>query len=219
MYIDLTYPIRNGMMTYPSYWHPMVEVSILGRHELEGRETRRLTIGTHTGTHVDAPCHFIENGKSIEDIPLGVLIGPAYVLNFENCPSNKEITLSDLKDQIGGQKNIERILFRYDWSENWGKKTYYTDYPYLSHEVCEYLIDLKVKLIGMDTPSPDNPKNGANSDNDSPNHKILLRNNVVIVEYLCNLKKIKKKEIQLIVLPLKVKEGDGAPARCVAIEE
>jgi kynurenine formamidase len=70
----------------------------------------------------------------------------------------------------------------------------------------------------MDTPMPDNPKNGKGTANDSPNHKIFLGQGVILVEYLCNLKAIKKSKVQLIVLPLKITGSDGSPVRCVAIE-
>ena len=114
---------------------------------------------------------------------------------------------------------LQRLVFRYDWPRYWGNMTYYTDYPYLSAEVCDYICEAGVRLIAMDTPSPDDPINGPSSDNDSPNHKTLLGNDVVIVEYLCNLDQITAPIVQLVVLPLKIQQGDGAPARCIAIEE
>lgn len=77
--IDLSLSLHEGMMTFPSHWHPVVEISILGRHGIEGRETRKLVLGTHTGTHTDAPLHFIPNGKGIDEVPLEVLVGEATV--------------------------------------------------------------------------------------------------------------------------------------------
>jgi len=71
-------------------------------------------------------------------------------------------------------------------------------------------------LIGLDCPQPDNPLNSFGSKNDAENHKILLKNNIIILEYLINLKKIKKKKFELFVCPLKIKNGDGAPSRCFA---
>ncbi len=215
--IDLTFPIHEGMTTFPTHWHPFVEVSILGRHGLENRETRKIVIGTHTGTHCDAPRHFIPTGKTIDTVSLDVLVGPATVLDFTSIKKFKEVQVKDFQSQLG-EKRPERILMRFDWSDNWGKMEYYSDHPFISEEAAQWLVDRGVTLLAMDTPMPDNPINGRGTANDSPNHKILLGNNVILVEYLCNLKALKKKEVELVVLPLKIVDGDGAPARCVAIE-
>jgi kynurenine formamidase len=217
--IDLTYPIHPGMTTYPGPWHPIVEVTQIGRIGLEGRESRRLVLGTHTGTHVDGASHFIAGGLTVDRIPLDVLVGPAFVVKFPKCAANRAISVDDIRAQIGARKGVERVLFRYDWPSRWGNIAYYRDAPYLAPGVCQWLADIGVRLIGQDTPSPDNPKDNPTSGNDSPNHKTLLSNNVVNVEYLCNLDQVRGTDVMLIVLPLPVKDGDGAPARCIAIEE
>jgi kynurenine formamidase len=80
------------------------------------------------------------------------------------------------------------------------------------------LVEKGVRLIAMDTPSPDNPAHSRGTPKDSPNHKLLLGAEVVLVEYLTNLNSITAKEVELIVLPLKLRGSDGSPARCVAIE-
>jgi kynurenine formamidase len=117
-----------------------------------------------------------------------------------------------------GEGFPERILLRFDWSRHDGTRKYYTDHPYLTVSAASWLVDQGVKLLGMDTPMPDNPADGSASANDSPVHKALLGRGVVLVEYLCNLSALTSRDVQLIVLPLKVRDGDGAPARCVAIE-
>ncbi|MDP6560837.1 MAG: cyclase family protein, partial [Candidatus Binatia bacterium] len=75
--IDLTFPIHEGMQTFPVHWHPVVEITQLGRLDVEARETRKMVLGTHTGTHMDAPRHFIEGGKTIDEVTLDILVGPA----------------------------------------------------------------------------------------------------------------------------------------------
>lgn len=215
--IDLTFPIHEGMTTFPTHWHPFVEVSILGRHGLENRETRKIVIGTHTGTHCDAPRHFIPQGQTIDAISLDVLVGPATILDFSSVQKFQELQVKDFQLQLG-EKCPERIVMRFDWSDNWGKLEYYSDHPFISEEAAQWLVDHKVKLLAMDTPMPDNPINGRGTKNDSPNHKILLGNNVILVEYLCNLKELTRQQVELVVLPLKIVDGDGAPARCIAIE-
>jgi len=214
-YVDLTLPIHVGMATFPVHWHPVVEITQLGRHGIENRETRKVVLGTHTGTHCDAPLHFIEGGAPVDQLPLDLLIGEASVLDFSHCEPATEIGVTELMTKLGDRKP-ERIIFRYDWSQYFGTMKYYSDLPYLSEEAAQWLVGRGVRLVAMDTPMPDNPKNGRNSCNDSPNHKTLLGNGVVIVEYLCNLDQLPEGDVHLIVLPLKIVGADGSPVRCVA---
>ena len=217
--IDLTFSIHGGMTTYPGHWHPVTEITQLGRIGIEGRASRRIVVGSHTGTHVDSPSHLIEGGGTIDQVPLNVLVGPATVVKFPNCEPNRKIAVDDVRAQIGDRRDVQRILFRYDWSDHWGDISYYTRSPHLSRETCEYIVDIGVKLVGQDAPSPDDPRDSPGSDRDSLNHKILLGAGIVNVEYLTNLRAIQSDEIEFIALPLKVLGGDGAPARCIAIED
>ena len=215
--VDLTYPIHEGMTTCPSHWHPIVEVTILGRHGIENRETRKVVLGTHTGTHCDAPRHFVPGGKTVDMLSLDTLIGPAFVVDFSNSQPGQEVDVADFERQLGNRRP-ERVVMRFDWSAHWGRMEYYTDHPFISQAAAQWLVDRGVRLLAMDTPMPDNPAHGRGSELDSPNHKILLGSGVILVEYLCNLKELRQREIELIVLPLKILEGDGSPVRCVAIE-
>jgi len=215
--VDLTLPVEEGMMTFPAPWHPVVEISILGRHGVEGRETRKVVLGTHTGTHADAPLHFIPKGKGIDEVSLDILIGPATVLNFSPCQPLQEIDVPHLTGKLGG--NVpSRLILRTDWSDYFGQMPYYTQYPYFSENAARWLVDNGVCLIAMDTPSPDNPAHSRNTPKDSPNHKVLLGAGVVLVEYVCNLRALTASEVELVVLPLKLKGCDGSPVRCVAVE-
>lgn len=215
--IDLSFPIHEGMTTFPSHWHPVVEVTQLGRHGIENRETRKVVLGTHTGTHVDAPSHFIPGGPTIDRIPLDRLMGRAAVVDLTPCADLHEVGLAELKRAVGnGRESI--LLLRYDWSERWGRGDYYSRYPFLSQEAARWLVGRGTQVLGMDTPSPDNPRHGWQTPLDSPNHKTLLGRGVVLVEYLCHLKKIRSKKADFFALPLKIRDGDGAPARCVAVE-
>lgn len=216
--IDLSMCIEEGMQTFSAHWHPLVEITQLGRHGIENRETRKITMGTHTGTHIDAPRHFIANGETVDEIKLDQLVGPASVVNLSQFPNFHEITKEELKNMVA-RLPITRLICRFDWDQKaLGTRAYYSDHAYFSEEACQWLVDNGCQLLALDTPQPDNPKNGCSSKNDAPNHKILLGNNVIIVEYLVNIKEIKKSQVELVVAPLKIKEGDGAPARCFAIE-
>ncbi len=215
--VDLSLTIREGMTTFPVHWHPFVEITQLGRFGIEDRETRKLVLGTHTGTHVDAPRHFIPNGAPIDTIPLDQFVGPARVCDFSRAEDFQEIGAEDLERELGGE-HPERIIMRYDWCRRLDTMSYYTHHPYLSEQAAAWLVERGCRLLAMDTPMPDNPKHGQGCDIDSPIHKILLGNNVVLVEYLCNLKALNSKHVELTVAPLKILDGDGAPARVFAIE-
>ena len=213
--VDLTFPIQEGMLTFPAPHHPFVEITQLARHGVENRETRKVVLGTHTGTHCDAPLHFIAGGSTVDQIPPEVLVGPAAVCDFSSREGGA-IDVADIEAALGGRR-ASRILLRFGWSRNYGKIEYYSGHPYLAPAAAERLVQRGVKLLGMDTPQPDDPRHGRAAEVDSPIHKILLGAGVVLVEYLCNLELLTTPEVQLIVAPLKILGGDGAPARCFAI--
>jgi arylformamidase len=216
MIIDLSLPIQEGMITFPVHWHPVVEITQLGRFHVEGRETRKVTIGTHTGTHVDAPRHFIPGGQTIDQTDPDIYYGPARVLDFSDLPDMTEVTLPMLLDRIG-ENFPARILFRFDWDNRICTRDYYSHHPYLSEDVCTWLVSQGVKLIGTDAPMPDNPRNGRGCEKDSPNHTILLSKGVAILEYLVNLRSIPQRDFLLSALPILLAGCDGAPVRAVAI--
>jgi kynurenine formamidase len=205
------------MTTFPRPWHPVVEVTILGRHGIEGRETRKLVLGTHVGTHCDAPLHFIPTGGTVDQIPLETLMGPATVLDFSGCAQNQELTVTDFEERLADRRP-ERLILRFDWCKHFSQMSFYTDHAYLSHEAAHWLVDRGVRLLGMDTPQPDNPRSDPKATVDSPIHKILLGNGVILVEYLCNLSLLHSSEIEFIALPLKILGADGSPVRAIAIE-
>jgi arylformamidase len=213
--IDLTYPIEEGMITFPAPWHPVVEITQLGHQELEGRQTTKITLGSHTGTHMDAPLHFFKKGLSIDNIPLAGLIGPTSIIDFSNLKQNEPVTVSMLKN-IGC---TERMIFKFGWGKYWNSMKFYRGYPYISLEAAAYLVEQGVKLIAMDTPSPDDSRidlddKTRGTDIDSPAHKVLLQSNVIIVEYLANTHEITDYENwKIVVMPLKIKGSDGSPVR------
>lgn len=214
--VDLTHPIKEGMLRYDRPWHVDVCVEQLAEIPVQGRATRKLVLGSHTGTHVDAPAHFVSEGGTIEDLDLGALLGPAVLLNFTSLPPLTEITRAMLADALDGVVP-ERLVLRYDWDRFWGDESFYKGHPYLSEEAAQWLVDGGIRLLGMDTAMPDNPEPDEGSP-DSPIHKIILGNRVVLLEYLCNLDQLTSPEITIIALPLKVVGSDGAPTRCVAID-
>lgn len=206
--VDLTMTLQEGMVTYPG--HPVVEITQLARFGYEGKETRRIVLGTHTGTHIDAPRHYIEGGATVESILPEVLCGPAVLYDLSGY---KNVDADILVTEGVGDTSMERLLLRFDGDTRLGSMEYYYDQPWLTEDAAQYLIDGGCKVLGLDTPMPDSYANIKTM----PIHKLLLGAGIVIVEYMVNLKSIQAETFQLIVAPLKIKDGDGAPARCFAI--
>ena len=211
--VDLTFPIKEGMLTFPSRNHPSVSISLMGQIKKDGRQTHKIVIGTHTGTHIDAPAHFLENGLTIDKLNPGILIGPAHIINLNGLKG--VIGVSHLRE-LEKVHNPTRLIIRTGWSRKWGTQKYYTGYPYLSKQACRYIVEKKIKLLGFDIPSPDNPKDNFLSKNDSPNHKYLFKKGVILLEYLTGLEKINVSDFSIAALPLLINKSDAAPARVVA---
>lgn len=212
--IDLTQNIEEGMQTYWGYWHPTVEISILGRHGIENRQTQKVSFGTHTGTHIDAPKHFIKEGNTVDLIPLNKLTGKAILLDFTELEDLHEISVVEMENKLNG-RSPKRIVLRFDWYRMLMTTEYYTQHPFISQECAQWLVDKGCILIALDSPNPDCPNNNKECDLDSPVHKILLKADVVIVEGLINTHELTQ-SFKLYVAPLKITDGDGAPSRCFA---
>ncbi len=215
--IDLTYDMYEGMLKFGADWHVPFSMSQVGRHDVEGRETRKVTFGTHTGTQIDAPLHFIKNGASIEQVGLSKLVGEVSIFDFTHVPEYYVIQKRDLQKL----KLSSRVIFRYGWQSRWPTKDYYSGYPCFSEDAAKYLVENGVQLLGFDCPSPDDSRLKLSGDllgskEDSPIHKILLGNGVVLAEYLTNLDKVKDLAgWSIAALPLRLKGADGSPARII----
>lgn len=214
--VDLSYLLHDGMTTYPVQWSPPFEIIQLGRHGIEGRESRKFTMGTHCGTHVDAPRHFIPNGATIDQLLADVFVGSATIVDFTHAEAFQEMQVADFEKALGTRR-VERLIMRFDWSDHWDAFKFYSEQPYISGGAAKWLVDRGVKLLGMDTPQADSPKNGPGSERDSPVHKILLGAGIIKLEYMTNLRELRATDFELIALPLKIRGADGAPVRCIGI--
>ena len=134
--IDLTYLINDKMITYPAPWHPKVSIKQLARIEVEGRETRKIIIGTHTGTHIDAPLHFIKGGNSIEQIPLDKLMGDVTIIDFSHFKENQAVT----KEVLSEKPISKRMLFKFGWQKFWNNPEFYKNHPFFTDEAANYLV-------------------------------------------------------------------------------
>jgi arylformamidase len=208
--------MEQGMPCFNADWHIPFSSNTLGTIESVGRNTKKLTLGSHTGTHMDAPRHFIPGGKSITDIPLSSLCGDVTIIDFRTLPDNTAVTAEMLRER----DLHEKVICVFGWDKHWNTGDYYANYPYFSEEAAQYLVDSNVKLLGLDTPSPDNSKTPLHAENDSVIHKLFLKSGVILVEYLAASGITDyTRDYQIIALPMKIKDSDGAPARVILIEK
>jgi arylformamidase len=202
---DVTVPIRAGMPVYEG--DPTVDIqawSTLAKGN--SANVSFLHFGAHTGTHVDAPAHFIEGARKIDALALDTLIGPARVIRVPDDVTEIDPEFIAKQDLRG----VERILFHTRNSSFWNEG-FRKDFTHLLPEAAEKLVELGVKLVGTDYLSIEKFHSGHHR-----THLALLSNNVVIVEGL-NLSEVPDGEYELICLPLRIAggDGDGAPARVV----
>lgn len=214
--IDLSYTIENDMPTCGTPWHQNVNISPMGQLDTVGRNTHSITLGSHTGTHMDAPYHFIENGKKIHELDIEDMMGDITIIDFRNIGIQNIVT----EDEISDIEVTEKMMFIFGWNKNWKKDIFYKDFPFFTIGAIRELIRRGMRFMAMDTPSPDAGGAIRNKTTGSENHIELLKNGIIIVEYLTNTELIDmKKKYEIIALPLKVLGSDGSPCRVVLREK
>jgi arylformamidase len=172
-----------------------------------------LALSAHTGTHVDAPLHFIEGRQGVDRINLDVLIGPALVVEFQ---VEKEITAADL-ESAALPAGSTRLLCKSRCSSYWGERSgeFVSDFVGISADGAAWLVEHGIRLVGVDYLGIERMES---LDNGAPVHRILLEAGVVVVEGL-DLSEVQPGPYHLICLPMKIQEGDGAPCRAVLQRE
>jgi arylformamidase len=201
--IDISLPIDSSTLVHPS--EDFLNISPNRTFEKDGVRTSKITIGSHSGTHIDPPSHFQKNGKSADEIDLKKCMGDCQVVEIE-----KDIKLIE-KEHIDGKINSKRVLFKTKNSKLLNKP-YTKSFTSLGISGAEYLIEKGVVLVGTDYIGIESSGSPGH-----PIHKKLLEKEIVIVEGL-NLADVEPGNYELIVLPLKLKNLDGSPARAVLIK-
>jgi arylformamidase len=204
---DVTVTISSEMPVYPG--DPQIEIKrTLLLEEGDVANVSHLSCGTHIGTHVDPPSHFVEGGIALDKLPLDVLIGPARVVDVGDVDVIDAATVE--KTALDG---VTRVLFKTRNSRLWSSPhEFQRDFVYLDADAAEILVARGVKLVGIDYLSIEmfNFEQPAT-------HLALLSNNVIVVEGL-DLSGVTAGDYELICLPIKIKDGDGGPARVVLRE-
>ncbi len=201
---DVSVAIREKMPTWPS--DPGVKIQLaMSMARGDGVNVSSLAMGAHTGTHFDAPFHFVQGGKTVDQLDPAAIIGTCRVFEI---PTEDEIDVTHLRGLP--IKGVTRALFKTANSELWASRDeFYEDFVYLTPMAAKFLVSMGVKLVGVDYLSVE----GYHAQG-APAHLALLGAGVIILEGL-NLVDVPPGDYELIALPLKIAGADGAPARAL----
>ena len=203
-WIDVSVSLHTGMAHWPD--NPAVSITrMLDMERGDVCNVSTISMGSHTGTHMDAPLHFVRAGKGLDEMPLDATMGPARIIEIHDPESIKAAELRPQAIQRG-----ERILFKTrNSSRCWNTDDFIEDFVYISQEAARYLASLAVQAVGVDYLSV-----GGFKKDGQETHQALLEAGIWIIEGL-NLSQVTPGAYELICLPLKIAHSDGAPARAI----
>jgi kynurenine formamidase len=211
--IDLTQLLKEKMTVYPDTAPPTFEVT--NTVDKDGYTEHRISMLSHTGTHIDAPCHILQNGKSLDKFQMDKFIGSAIIIP---CSDRKEISLEYLRTFEHKITEVDFILFFTGWQNRWNTKGYFDDCPIPTREAVRWLTGFKLKGVGIDAFSLDKIDSAlAVTEENLPNHHILLGKEILLIENLTNLDKLPDRAFSFQCFPLKVENADGSPIRAIAM--
>lgn len=193
MPIDLKTPVFPG--------DPKQEIKQFATIKENGWNEKRLTINSHFSTHIDSPYHMLESGKKLTDFPIETFIGEAIVIDVRNQ--------NQIKPNLEYVKPNDIVFFFTGHIDKAYSDNFFKDNPVISKETTQKLIEKKIKIVGLDSYSPDNEPFDV--------HKLFFKHDILIVENLINLDKIKGKRFKCYIMPLKIQDADGAPCRVIGI--
>jgi len=208
--IDLSHNIHPGIPVYPGTEPPFFVPASTIEHN--GFAETRISIYTHTATHMDAPSHVLKNGKSLDSFDAGHFWGRALIVDASRI-SKDQITVDCLASYEARLEQVDFALIKTGWSRHWGRDDYFTGFPSLTVESARWLTRFKLKGVAVDAISIDPLDSGS-----LPVHHVLLGNDIVIVENLTRLDAVKSEKFYFSCLPLKISGADGSPVRAAAIE-
>ena len=203
--IDVSIPISDLMLIYKG--DPKVKIDQVKNIPSDGVAISKITMGLHSGTHIDTPSHFFEGEESVDNLNLESFVGEAMVYDL-TCVK-ESIEEYDLKNY--GINAGDILLFKTKNFELYEKNSFSNEFIYLSEGGAEYLVERRVKTVGIDYLSIE--RSGSK---DHPVHKLLLSNRISIIEGL-DLRAVKPGKYTIFCLPLKIVGVEASPARCILI--
>lgn len=212
--LDLSQPLYHNCPGWPTY--DMVEVKYEALYPLDGYTAERIDLNVHTGTHLDVPFHFYPEGKTIEQFPISQFVGEAVPINLFGIEAEEPISVKHLEPYREKIREGDIVLLCTGWSLKRGySNEYYYKWPFLSKEGAEWLVERKVKGVGIDGLSIGGWAEG----NGPPPHQVLLSNEIWPLEELYLTEELFEEERWfLCAFPLKLQGFGGAPVRAVAIK-
>lgn len=211
-WIDLAHVLSNDLPRISTFPAPHFD-HFLSRPQ-DPMNVTRINMVCHVGTHVDAPCHFIDGGESIDQLAVSRLTGNGVVCRVDTKD-----------DQVYGVESLidreqiragDIVLLDTGWSRYFGSDRYDDHHPSLSLELAHWLVERGVSLVAVDTPTPDLPVAVRPSGFDWPVHKVLLSAGVLISEHVTNLATLSGKRVEAMFAPLSIEGSDGGPVRALA---
>ena len=212
--IDLTLTISEDIPTFPG--SPQPNFINWENIKKDGYNLELLFLSSHTGTHIDAPYHFLKKGQKIHQIMTRRLVTEAILIKIRKG-ANQAITKTDIQKfekKHGKIDDGSTVIFHTGWQKNLNKESYFLKNPGLTLPAAKYISTKKINLVGIDSPSIDLGK-----DSKFSVHHVLAKNGILIVENLANLEKIHSEKFHLIIAPLKLKNATGSPVRAMALIE
>jgi arylformamidase len=209
--IDLSHPLEHGQPNFP--WDPKISVIAHNTVASIGYNITQISLSTHQGTHLDAPFHFFDTGKTVDQIPLDQFYGPASLIDLAPgsfLAPRTPITPEMLRPHARKFKPGTKIIYRTGWSRMFGRPEFFSDFPTLTLDSARWIAQQRIGLLGMDTPTP--------STDWKECHHLLLKQGleIVIVEGLTNLDRLPPR-FTFVGFPLNIKGRDGSPIRAVAV--
>ena len=205
--VDLSHPLIHGQASFPS--DPPLSITAHTTIATDRCNVSRVVMGTHQGTHLDAMTHFVEGGRSLDQMPLEWFYDPARVLRIPKA-AREELDVADFEPFAEHLVPGARIIYETGWHQQYGQANYFTDFPSLTQAAAHYLAGRGIRLLGMDTPTP-------GRDYYEVHHILLGRPaEIVVVESLAHLDQVPD-EFILMAFPLNFHGRDGSPIRAVAL--
>ncbi len=207
--IDLSQEICENLQPFPG--DPCVTITNHQNYE-NGYLVNEFCIGTHTGTHIDAPVHRLKRTKAVDELSIDKFVGKAYVMDFTFLEPLEEISYEQLKKFNDEVVDVNTVIIKTGWADHLDSDDYFSDFPGLSEECIKWFVENGITLVALETPS-------VNAQKHEQIHTLLLGRKILIVESLINVDKITTDYVDFFAVPLKLKGLDGSPVRAFAIEK